>query len=218
MQSYPVFRTTGPTDALLRADEAAWRDVAGLSWGPLPWTTRFRAAARPDVLALRFDVSDERPWHTMTRRDDRLWDEEVVEIFLDPDGHGHHYAELEISPANVVCDLVVVRPWPDLLSEPAWHIEGLETRVVRFQGPGAGPDGWTATALVPWSALRSLPCAAALPPGAGDRWRFNLYRIKRPRGPARPDDDVVYAAWSPTGGPSFHVPAAFGELIFEGGP
>ena len=29
-------------------------------------------------------VADDRPWHTLTARDDRLWNEEVVEIFIDP--------------------------------------------------------------------------------------------------------------------------------------
>ena len=54
------------------------------------------------------------------------------------------------------------------------------------------------------------------PPKPGDEWRFNVYRIKRPKGPTRPNDDAVYNAWSPTGGPSFHVPAAFGVMAFGG--
>ena len=36
----------------------------------------------------------------MTRRDDPIWEEEVVEIFLDPARLGRHYAEVEISPAE----------------------------------------------------------------------------------------------------------------------
>ena len=215
MRRYLVVPATAPPEALLAARDDAWAHVPALIFGPAPWTTRVRLTGGRDALWLRFDVADERPWHTMTRRDDRLWEEEVVEVFLDPDGGGHHDAELEISPANIVCDLVVVRPWPDLLSDPAWHVQGLQTRVVPFRDVAAGPDGWTATAAIPWAALRSLPCAAALPPRPGDEWRFNVYRIKRPHGPARPDHEVVYAAWSPTGGPSFHVPEAFGVLAFE---
>ena len=39
-----------------------------------------------DRLAIRthVDVCDDRPWHTMTRHDSPIWEEEVVEIFLDP--------------------------------------------------------------------------------------------------------------------------------------
>jgi hypothetical protein len=211
---YVVARTAARAEELLLETDAAWTRAEAVAWGPEPWVTRFRALATPDHLCLRFDVADRRPWHTMTVRDDRLWNEEVVEIFLDPDRAGHDYAELEISPANVVCDLVVERPWPTLRSDPSWHIGGLATRVVPCRDAGCGPDGWTALAALPWRSLRSLPVTAALPPRPGDAWRFNLYRIKRPHGPANPDADVVYAAWSPTGGPSFHVPAAFAELRF----
>jgi hypothetical protein len=214
---YTVRFTSSPDTDLLEASDTAWAAAASVEWGPPPWVTRFRALATPSALLLRFDVYDEKPWHSMTRRDEHIWEEEVVEIFVDPDRTGVNYYELEINPANVVCDLVVVKPWPELHSDPAWDLAGLDTRVVPYRGEHAGPDGWTATARLPWQGLRSLPCAAALPPRPGDRWRLNLYRIKRPLGPARPHDEVVYAAWSPTGGPSFHVPAAFRDLVFAQG-
>jgi hypothetical protein len=209
-------RATRASDAdLLAADGAAWADAEAISWGPPPFVTRFRALATPAALSLRFDACDERPWHTMTRRDEHIWEEEVVEIFLDPDRTGTNYYELEINPANVVCDLVVPKPWPELHSDPSWDFAGLDTRVQPYRGDGAGPDGWTATARLPWNGFRSLPAAARLPPGTGDRWRFNVYRIKRPHGPARPHDDVIHAAWSPTNSPSFHVPSAFRDFVFE---
>jgi cellulose/xylan binding protein with CBM9 domain len=214
---YIVGPSTAPVAELLVASETAWAEAQAISWGPAPWITRFRALATQAALALRFDVYDERPWHTMTRRDEHIWEEEVVEIFLDPDRTGTNYYELEINPANVVCDLVVPRPWPELHSDPAWDFAGLDTRVRPYRGEGAGPDGWTATAWLPWDGFRPLPSAAPLPPRDGDRWRFNVYRIKRPHGPARPHDDVINAAWSPTGSPSFHVPSAFGNFVFKRG-
>jgi hypothetical protein len=214
---YTVAHTGASDTDLLRADDPAWADVPAIDWGPPPWVTRFRGVSTPAALLLRFDVYDDEPWHTMTRRDEHIWEEEVVEIFLDPDRTGLNYYELEINPINVLCDLVVVKPWPELHSDPAWDFAGVETGVVPYRGEHAGPDGWTATARLPWQGFRALPSRAALPPKPGDRWRFNLYRIKRPRGPARPHDDVIHAAWSPTGGPSFHVPAAFRDFVFGPG-
>jgi hypothetical protein len=211
---YTVLSSRATDADLLLGNDAAWEDAATIAWGPAPWVTRFRALASATALSLRFDVYDEKPWHTMTRRDEHIWEEEVVEIFLDPDRTGVNYYELEISPVNVVCDLVVAKPWPELHSDPAWNFAGVDTRVVPYRGERAGPDGWTATARLPWGGFRALPSAASLPPKPGDRWRFNLYRIKRPHGPARPHDDVIHAAWSPTGQPSFHVPAAFRDLVF----
>ena len=161
---YTVRFTSLPDTDLLEGRDAAWAAAASVEWGPPPWVTRFRALATTSALLLRFDVYDEKPWHTMTRRDEHIWEEEVVEIFVDPDRTGLNYYELEINPANVVCDLVVVKPWPELHSDPAWDLAGLDTRVVPYRGEHAGPDGWTATARLPWQGLRSLPCAAALPP------------------------------------------------------
>ena len=111
---YDVVRLPQTRPALLDADAAAWRDAPAIEWGPERYRTRFQACWDSLALHVRFDAEDDSPWHTMTTRDDHIWEEEVVEIFLDADGSGRNYAELEISPANVVCDLRVVSPWPSL--------------------------------------------------------------------------------------------------------
>lgn len=188
-----------------------------LSWGEAPFATRFRALWTADVLYARFDADDTSPWFTMRDRDAPIWEEEVVEIFLDPAGRGVDYFELEISPANVACDLRVRTPYPNLKSETAFDLDGLETSVVlRGEGPGQAP-GWTATAAMPFAGLRTLPVtdAVRLPPASGDAWRFNVFRIKRPNGPTQPKAGAILAAWSPTGGPSFHVPDAFQAFTFR---
>jgi hypothetical protein len=212
---YPVHALADP--APLEADDARWSAAAAIEWGDAPYRTRFRALWSPAALHIRFDAADLNPWSTKTDRDDRLWEEEVVEIFLDPARRGRDYAELEISPANVVCDLVVRSPWPRLVSDPAWHFDGLETAVVSWRDPDAGPAGWTALARIPWGAFRSIAPGVRIPPEPDEVWRFNVYRIKRPSGPERPMDDVRLMAWSPTGGPSFHVPERFGEMKFVRG-
>ena len=154
----------------------------------------------------------------MTRRDEHLWEEEVVEIFLDADRSGRDYYELEISPANVVCDLHMISPMPNYKSDFAWDLAGLETRVHSTQDAAGRTTGWTATAFLPWGGLRALPSAArvATPPRPGDRWRFNVFRIDRPGGKANPEKDAVQVAWSPPSLKSFHDPSAFRDLVFAG--
>jgi len=213
---YAAAHTGAAPMRLLAAEEPAWAQAGGVEWGPAARATRFRALWGEAGLFLRFDAVDPDPWHTMTRRDEHLWEEEVVEIFLDPGRAGRDYYELEISPANVVCDVRMIAPSPDKKMDLAFDLSGLETKV-RLNKDGSGrTTGWTATALLPWSGLASLPSArgVALPPKPGDRWRFNLFRIERPGGPRAPEKDALEVAWSPTGEPSFHVPAAFRELVF----
>ena len=214
--SYEASRTAAARPALLAADETAWAGASSVEWGPAAYRTRFRAVWTGEGLFLRFDATDPAPWHTMTRRDEHLWDEEVVEIFLDPDRSGRDYYELEINPANVVCDLRMISPWPDKKGDIDWNLAGLETRVVTTKDGALKATGWTATALLPWSGLRSLPSAAkvAVPPRAGDRWRFNVFRIKRPGGPKAPEKGAVFAAWSPPSVESFHDVGAFRDIVF----
>ncbi len=215
--SYTVAPTKADRAALLAADEAAWATVATVGWGPAEHHTRFRAAWSDEGLYLRFDAVDPSPWHTMTRRDEHLWDEEVVEIFIDPDRSARDYYELEVNPANVVCDLRMISPWPDKKGDIDWNLAGLETRVHPHGDAGAAP-GWTVTAFLPWNGLRALPSAAhvAVPPKPKDAWRFNVFRIERPGGPKNPEKDAVFAAWSPPSAKSFHDAGAFRDLVFGG--
>ena len=209
--SYTVVSTKADRAALMAADETAWATAVPIAWGPAEYSTRFRAASSDEGLYLRFDATDPSPWHTMTKRDEHIWDEEVVEIFIDPDRSGRDYYELEINPANVVCDLRMISPWPDKKGDIDWNLAGLETRVRQDAA-----RGWTATALLPWGGLRALPSAGkvTLPPRPGDAWRFNVFRIKRPGGPKSPEKDAVFAAWSPPSAQSFHDAGAFRDLVF----
>jgi hypothetical protein len=213
-----VPRTSAAPGALLAADEVAWTGVTPIEWGKAPYPTRFRVLWTGEGLFLRFDATDPSPWHTMTKRDEHLWDEEVVEIFLDPDRSGRDYYELEVNPANVVCDLRMISPWPDKKGDIDWDLAGLETRVLTAKDAAGKATGWTATAFLPWAGLRALPSAAtvAVPPKAGDRWRFNVFRIERPGGPEAPEKDGVFAAWSPPSVKSFHDAGAFRDLVFVG--
>ncbi len=217
--SYTVRKTAGAAQAaLLAADDQAWSRAEVLTWGAAPFETRLRALWAPEGLYLRWDADDPAPWATMTQRDDHLWDEEVVEIFLDPAWAGKDYWELEISPTNVVCDVRMAAPHPNVTSDLTWNHEGLETAVRHEKNADGTPKRWIATAFAPWAGFRSLPLPStvALPPAAGEAWGFNAFRIERPNGPARPKEGAVNRAWSPTGAPSFHVPAAFRKFVFSG--
>jgi hypothetical protein len=187
-------------------------------------------------LYFAYACSDPEPWARRTTRDDRLWEEEVVEIFLDPDGDGRNYAEIEVSPTNVVVDLLIAAPQAGGPNARGWDVAGLQTAVRRHAA------GWVAEIAVPWASLASAGVTA--PPTPGAEWRVGLYRIKRPGGVAkaaridalvaerrsaaadrkaaieaellalRADDE--YSAWSVTRAErGFHDPERFGILRFS---
>lgn len=203
--AYEARRMTPDRDALLPPAAPEWDEAREVVWGPLPYRTRFRALWNESGLHLRFEAEDDAPWFTMTGRDDPLWEEEVVEIFLDPLGDGR-YVEVELNPANVVCDLRRLGPG-ETATDPIGRMDrgfavvAMQTTVSTFD------DRWIGTLFLPWEGL-DLPT----PPAPGAEFAFNVFRIKRPGGPEAPAEGAVFAAWSPTGGPSFHVPEAFRPL------
>jgi len=215
-ESYGARRSSASTRALLGGDGEAWEGAKKIAWGPQVYTTSFQALWGEEGLFVRFDAVDPSPWYTLTERDDHLWTEEVVEIFIDPDGDGRNYAEVEISPHNVVCDLMIFEGAPNVRSDIGWDHDGLQSKVSPLSGAGGETVGWMAIAILPWSSFATLTDSSgiSIPPHAGDVWRFNIFRIKRPFGPTEPDRDVVYAAWSPPSGRSFHEPTVFRALEF----
>jgi hypothetical protein len=172
---------------------------ASLTQAAIVWDDRNLYAA--------FISVDREPWSTMLERDTHLWEQEVVEIFLDPDGDGKNYAELEISPNNVIVDLLIPAPRAIEADVAArWDIAGLRTAATRRTG------GWTVEIAIPWASLEAT--GVSRPPKPGDRWRVGMYRIERPAGRSGgPDAPVELLAWSPTER-SFHEPERFGWVEF----
>lgn len=210
---YHVRAVPDRPDTLLAGD--GWADAMPIDWGPDGFATTFRAVWMTSGLCVRFDVQDRAPWATRPRRDDCLWEEEVVEVFLDPTCSGQDYAELEITPANVVCDLHIERLAPERLVHLGWDFGRLRTAV--HKAPAG--DDWCAIAHMPFEDFGTLSprVAGCLPVEPGDVWHFNAFRIKRPAGPERPEEGAIYAAWSVPDGPSFHAPLAFRPMVFEAG-
>ena len=166
---------------------------------PPDQATSIKAAWSEAALHLLFHAVDTEAWGTLTRHDEPLYNEEVVEVFIDPVGDFQSYFEIEVSPLNVVCDLVLRRTRSGYQKEFAWDCEGLLTRV------DVTDAAWATEITIPFASL----CPE--PPVAGDRWRVNFFRIDRPR-----KSFAELSAWSPTGMRRFHVQQRFGFLEFTG--
>jgi alpha-galactosidase len=131
-------------------------------------------------------------------RRDQLWNRDVCEAFLQPDpSQPRRYAELEVAPNGFWIDLDI---GPDGNSDLR---RGLRRQVKIDRGR----KSWSAVLEVPMQCLTPKFDPTAL-------WRCNFYRVE---GESEPR---FYSAWQPTRTekPNFHVPEAFGRLLFVGGP
>lgn len=144
-----------------------------------------------------FTCQDTLPWATFTVRDAPLYKEEVVEVFIDTEGDGGGYFEIEVNPNNAVLDGCMRRVRSGFRKDFRWHCAGLRTGVRLF------PGGWAVELAIPFESL-SGSC-----PERGSRWRVNFTRIDRPEGSPR-----ELSSWSPTGYDQFHMPEKFGIVSF----
>ncbi len=162
--------------------DPGWQGVA--STGPFLRThdggaafhrTEARLVWDDEFLYVGFDAVDDDLWAKLERRDDPIYGEEVVEVFLDADGDGRTYNELEVSPRNVQFDAYFParREGMDL----AWDAQMQSAVKLRgtLNDPKDKDQGWSAELRIPVKNLASVP---RWPPQAGDKWRFNLYRLE----------------------------------------
>jgi hypothetical protein len=211
--SYEVAWVGEPIEVDGRPDEEAWRQAAALRFvhsidgTPAPASLETRAKVLYDdaYLYFAFENADPNVWSTFTERDQHLWTEEVVEVFLQPDPAHPAYIELEVNPLGTMLDIFLID-----VREPipyaSWNSAGLRWAVsVDGSVDGeAGDTGWSVEIALP---VEEAVTAPHRPPRPGDRWRANFYRVESR--PAR-----AGLAWSPTLVGDFHRPERFGELVF----
>jgi len=127
-------------------------------------------------------------------RRDQLWDRDVAEVFLQPNpSQLRCYKEFEVSPNGFWIDL-------DIAPGEKYDLKsGLRRRVVLNEATKT----WVAELALPMKCLveRFDPKTT---------WKVNFYRVE---GASEPR---FYSAWQPTrtAVANFHVPEAFGELVF----
>lgn len=162
-------------------------------------STEVRILYTDDVLFLRFHQT----YRTLTvfpdaRQDgwrDGLWDRDVAEAFLQPDwSDPRRYKEFEVSPNGFWIDLDISHGQKEELHS------GLQRRVIQ----NVAQRTWTAELAIPMKSLTTNF-------SPDKSWRVNFYRVEGEEEPR------FYSAWSPTYSPqpNFHVPEAFGTLVFR---
>jgi alpha-galactosidase len=161
--------------------------------------TEVRLLWTPETLFVRFAARYRNTTVFLDARDDgwryQLWEKDVAEAFLQPEsGDAFEYQELEVAPNGY---------WIDLHISHGKNNE-LKSGLKRRASIDAEKKVWTAELAIPMKGLTDKFDAA-------HPWRVNFFRVE---GESEPR---FYSAWSPTktDQPNFHVPAAFGYLVFE---
>jgi len=166
--------------------------------------TIFHVAWTAEELLFAFQCEDEDIFSRYRLRDEPLYLEEAVEIFLDPDGDRRDYMEFEVSPRGVLFDAAFSarRRNMNLGFNP-------QNRVgVSVDGTTDKRDdrdtSWTVELAIPFDDMTGR---GRRPPRIGDCWRANIFRLDKSR------NSGEASSWKPTAG-DFHDLEAFGSLCF----
>jgi hypothetical protein len=234
---YLCYRAAGPITINGRLDKPVWQAV--------PWTEdfvdiegdlrprpRFRTRAKmlwdDKYFYIAAELEEPHVCASLTEHDSYIFHEDNdFEVFINPNGDSHNYAELEMNALNTTWDLLLTKPYRDRgKAIDSWEIEGLRTAVHvngTLNNPRDIDQGWTIEIAIPFTALARL-WKQPMPPRDSDQWRVNFSRVewrfdivdgKYRRVKNRREDNWV---WSPQWKINMHRPETWGYVQFSTAP
>lgn len=219
-----------------RGDSADWQrapwtepfvDIQGDTRPPPRFRTRAKMLWDDQCLYVYAQMHEPHVWATILTKNQVIFHDNDFEIFIDPDGDGHDYHEIEINAHNTLWELSLPRPYRDggKPIDPD-NIDGLRS-VVYVNGTLNDPRDtdvdWSVEVAIPWAGLAKCTGHRACPPKDGEQWRVNFSRVqwlvdiidgryvKIPKA-MRDEDNWV---WSPQGVIDMHRPERWGFVQFS---
>ncbi|MBR5889291.1 MAG: carbohydrate-binding family 9-like protein, partial [Akkermansia sp.] len=140
-QQLPPVYMCGRVDTPLvidgKGDEPTWKQARELTpfkdieGGTIPHQCRVKMLWDDDYLYILADMDEQHLWATRNEHDSIIYHDPDFEVFIDPDGDGLNYIELEINELNTTWDLFITRPYrfndANILHD--WEIKGLKHAV-----------------------------------------------------------------------------------------
>jgi len=120
VRSYEARLATTPPTIDGRLDDQAWTvagwttpfvDIRGTGWPEPRLSTRAKILWDQDYLYIGAVLEEPHLWATLTERDAIVYHDNDFEVFLDPDGDGLAYYELEMNALGTEFDLFLERPY-----------------------------------------------------------------------------------------------------------
>jgi hypothetical protein len=210
---YQVLKTTVPVEVDGLLNDPSWKRaeevgafVNSADGSASDLKTQAKILYDETFIYFAFRVWDENIWSTFQNRDEHLWTEEVVEVFVQASPTEPSYIELEVNPLETMLDIYLLDIRKPLPYE-SWNSKNLKW-AIDVKGTVDGKPGdaeWTCEMALP---LEDVVTAPNNPPEPGDQWRVNLYRVE-----SKPQKAGL--AWAPTLRRDFHVPSMFGKIVFS---
>ncbi len=205
------FEVTGNPDTI-HWSKTEWNEIPFLLGNGKKAETKVRLLYSNTGIYVFFYCEDDRLTATLQQNNLELWNEDVVEVFFQPNSTQPNYFEYEISPLNFELPLIIYNDKGKLNRWIPYHltdIPGTRHAALVQRSPGqTGTDiiSWTAEFFIPFGMMK--PVMDELP-HSGVRWKGNLYRVDYDH----QKDASLWALYKNSG--NFHEYDNFGLFYFE---
>ncbi len=182
-------------------------DLREASWAHADWTAPFghifMVGYRQPFLATRAKLLwDDRYLYAaveleepnlvghVTTRDEEIYRDNDIELFIDVDGDAQDYIELEFNCLGTIWDMFLPKEYnrgglphshPRVENSPPWDLQGMLV-AVRMDGslnyPLDTDNGWTIEMALPWNSLQATSRSGAQLNRAGTMLRLNFSRVQ----------------------------------------
>lgn len=209
-------RATGAIKLDGKLDERDWAQtetsskfVNTMTGAPAAFAATVRVLYDAEHLYLGYTVQDDYLKSTFEKDDDHLWEQDVVEVMIDPDGDEKNYFEAQVAPTGRVFDTRYdSRRSPRPFGDVAWSSQ--MTAAVALRGKvndDEDDEGYDVELAIPWRAF-AAGGGSGEPPKAMTTWRMNFFVMD-----AR-EKGMRAAGWSPPFVGDFHTLGRFGRVVF----
>ena len=173
---YTCYRTTGHiiADGVLNEPDwarAEWSDdfldITGDPGLKPSFQTRIKLLWDDEYLYVAAELHEPHIWGTIYKKDEVIFHDNDFEIFLDPDGNGTNYYEIEVNALGTIWDLMLTRSYKNggkPLSD--WDLKGLKTGIhIRgsFNDASKPDTSWTVEMALPIAGLMEGKKAGSKP-------------------------------------------------------
>ena len=220
-QTYVCHRAADTITIDGKLDETSWQyaantaefvDISGEGFPQPKYRTTAKMLWDDEYLYVAAEMEEPNLQASLTEHDSIIYRDNDFEVFLDPDGDGKNYFEIEINAFGTLFELMLDKPYRvggNFLTQ--WDCPGLKTAVHCAGTLNDASDrdrGWIVEMAIP---RKALTLNFDNPLQAGKCWRVNFSRVQWLRKGA-PEENWV---WTPTGKIDMHMPDRWGYVFFS---
>ncbi|MNX59859.1 hypothetical protein D3C86_907480 [compost metagenome] len=178
-QNIPIYKTTDqPT---IDGDLSDWKTpflgpfVIHDSGANASQNTMVSLSWNDDNLYIAYKSSDSKIVGSYQKKDSQIFNtDDLVEIFIDPDGDGQNYIEIGVNAFSTNYDMLLKCISPDCggwRTSMAFDIPGLEA------ASKITPEGYATEIKIPFLSLEKIQNGNFSKPKTGTKWKGNTFRI-----------------------------------------